>query len=125
MRILTYIMAIMLLLGSCSTTRYVEVPVDKVRIEYRDKVSIDTFIKNDSVVIKEKGDSILIEKIRYVYRIKELKDTIAVTDTITKVNTVTVEKKVNELKQWQLILMIAGGAGILLTGFRIYNKLKG
>ena len=100
-------------------------PVDKVRIEYRDKVSIDTFIKNDSVVIKEKGDSILIEKIRYVYRIKELKDTIAVTDTITKVNTVTVEKKVNELKQWQLILMIAGGVGILLTGFRIYNKLKG
>lgn len=125
MRILTYIMAIMLLFGSCSTVRYVEVPVDKVRIEYRDKVSIDTFIKNDSVVIKEKGDSILIEKIRYVYRIKELKDTIAVTDTITKVNTVTVEKKVNELKQWQLILMIAGGAGILLTGFRIYNKLKG
>lgn len=43
---------------SCTTTKYIEVPVDRVKIEYRDRTLIDTLIRNDSIVIREKGDTI-------------------------------------------------------------------
>lgn len=70
---------------SCTSTKLVEVPVDKVRIEYRDRLKIDTIIKQDSTIIKDKGDTVFLEKYKYIYKIKERKDTINLTDTITVV----------------------------------------
>ena len=54
-----------ILLSGCATTKYVEVPVDRVKIEYRDRVSIDTLYRNDSTIIREKGDTVFLEKYTY------------------------------------------------------------
>lgn len=113
-----------ILLSGCASTKYIEVPVDRVKIEYRDRVSIDTLYRNDSTIIREKGDTVFLEKYKYIYRVKELKDTVNVTDTITVVNTVEVTKEVNKLYNWQVGLMVLGGVAIALGGYKLIKFIK-
>ena len=113
-----------ILLSGCASTKYVEVPVDRVKIEYRDRVSIDTLYRNDSTIIREKGDTVFLEKYKYIYRVKELKDTVNVTDTITVVKTVEVAKEVNKLHNWQVGLMVLGGVAIALGGYKLIKFIK-
>lgn len=113
-----------ILLSGCAATKYVKVPVDKVKIEYRDRVSVDTLYRNDSTIIREKGDTVFLEKYKYIYRVKELRDTVNVTDTITVVNTVEVTKEVNKLHNWQVGLMVLGGAAIALGGYKLIKFIK-
>lgn len=124
MKNLIVIILLTILLGSCTSTRYIEVPVDRIKIEYRDKTKIDTLIKKDSIITLLKGDTVFLEKYKYLYRIKEVRDTVAKTDTITTVQTIKVEKKVNELKNWQIILMVLGGGFIILCVYKILRQFK-
>ena len=112
---------LLIMLGSCKSVEYVEIPVDRVKIEYRDRISRDTLISNDSIIIKERGDTVFLKKYKYLYRTKELRDTINLTDTITVVKTVEVSKEVNKLHTWQIILMILGGGVII---FSLYKGVK-
>lgn len=109
---------------SCTSTKLVEVPVDKVRIEYRDRLKIDTIIKTDSTIIKDKGDTVFLEKYKYIYKIKERKDTINLTDTITVVQKVEIKEEVNHFHNWQIILMIVGGSTIALGLYKLINRFK-
>lgn len=113
-----------ILLSGCATTKYVEVPVDRVKVEYRDRVSVDTLYRNDSTIIREKGDTVFLEKYKYIYRVKELKDTVNVTDTITVVKPVEVTKEVNKLHNWQVGLIVLGGAAIALGGYKLIKFIK-
>lgn len=98
--------------------------MDRVKIEYRNSVSIDTIYRNDSTIIREKGDTVFLEKYKYIYKVKELKDTVNITDTITVVNTVEVTKEVNKLYNWQVGLMVLGGAAIALGGYKLIKFIK-
>ena len=69
----------------CTTTKYVEIPIDKVRIEYRDRIHKDTFFTKDSVLLAIKGDTVFKEKYVYSYKVKELRDTVVKIDTLTQV----------------------------------------
>lgn len=109
---------------SCTSTKLVEVPVDKVRIEYRDRLKIDTIIRQDSTIIKDKGDTVFLEKYKYIYKIKERRDTINLTDTITVVQKVEIKEEVNHLHNWQIILMIVGGSTIALGLYKLINRFK-
>lgn len=113
-----------ILLSGCAATKYVEVPVDRVKIEYRDRVSVDTLYRNDSTIIREKGDTVFLEKYKYIYRVKELRDTVNVTDTITVVKPIEVTKEVNKLHNWQVGLMVLGGAAIALGGYKLIKFIK-
>lgn len=124
MKKLLLVILLSVILVGCASTKYVEVPVPQVKIEYRDRTSIDTLIQNDSIIIKEKGDTVFLEKYKYLYRTKELRDTINVTDTITVVNTVEVTKEVNKLHNWQVGLMVLGGAAIALGGYKLIKFIK-
>lgn len=124
MKKLLLVILLSIILCGCASTKYVEVPVPQVKIEYRDRTSIDTLIQNDSIIIKEKGDTIFLEKYKYLYRTKEVKDTVNVTDTITTIKTVEVVKEVNKLHTWQIILMVLGGAGIALLVYKLINLIK-
>lgn len=124
MKKLIIVTLIVLLLSSCNTTKYIEVPVDRIKIEYRDRTLIDTLIRNDSVIIKERNDTVFMEKYKYLYRIKEAKDTINITDTITKVQTVEVVKEVNKVHNWQIVLMVLGGVAIALGLYKLVILIK-
>lgn len=124
MKKLLLAMLLGILLSGCAATKYVEVPVDRVKIEYRDRVSVDTLYRNDSTIIREKGDTVFLEKYKYIYRVKELKDTVNVTDTITVVKPIEVTKEVNKLHNWQVGLMVLGGAAIALGGYKLIKFIK-
>ena len=113
-----------LLLSGCASTKYVEVPVNRVRIEYRDRTFIDTLIRNDSTIIRERGDTVFLEKYKYLYRIKEVRDTVSMTDTITVVQKAEVVKEVNRVHNWQIILMVLGGAAIALGLYKLVILIK-
>ena len=109
---------------SCGTTKVIEVPVDRVRTEYIDRHSIDTVIKNDSIIIRDKGDTVFLEKYKYLYKYVNRTDTVLKTDTITKVQTVEVIKEVNKVKNWQIGLMVLGGGALALGGYKLIKVFK-
>lgn len=109
---------------SCASTKYVEVPVDRIKIEYKDRTRIDTIIKQDSTIIRERGDTVILEKYKYLYKIKEVRDTVNLTDTITVINRVDVIKEVNKIHNWQVILMVIGGAAIALRLYKFINRFR-
>ena len=113
-----------LLIVSCGTTKYIEVPVDNIKIEYRNTERIDTFIKNDSIIIRDSGDTILIEKYKYLYKIREVKDTVNITDTLTKIKTVEVTKEVNRIYNWQIVLMTLGAFAIVILLYGVIKWIK-
>lgn len=109
---------------SCTTIK--EVPVEVVKTEYITTHTVDTFIKENTKYIKEKGDTIFIYEKEYVYKYKDRVDTLIVNDTINTTKYVDrVEYiEVNKLKDWQIFLIVLGGGFILLLIYKLYNKFK-
>lgn len=118
-------------LSSCKTIQYVPVETIKTEKEYIDRLQVDTLICKDSVIIREKGDCEDKEHIRYVYRVKDLHDTvnIATHDTITKVTEIEVEKQLGKIDKlclklgkfaFPLLLFL-----LIIGGFYIYRKIRG
>ena len=124
MKNLILILILGIIVSCCKSTKYIEVPVDRVKIEYRNSVSIDTIYRNDSTIIREKGDTVFLEKYKYIYKVKELKDTVNITDTITVVNTVEVTKEVNKLYNWQIVLMTLGAFAIVILLYGVIKWIK-
>lgn len=111
-----------LLLFSCKSTEYIEIPVDRVKIEYKTIEKVDTIIKNDSIIIKSTGDTVFLEKYQYIYKIKIQKDTISNTDTITVVQPVETIKEVNKLTVLQKILIFIGLISVISIVVYIFIK---
>ena len=109
---------------SCTTTKYVEVPIEKTKIEYKDRLSIDTVIQHDSTIITMLGDTVYLEKYKYIYKVKELRDTINITDTTTVTKPIEVVKEINRLYTWQIVLMVLGGVSIIILVYLIIKKFK-
>ena len=108
----------------CTTTKYVEVPIEKTKIEYKDRLSIDTVIQHDSTIVTMLGDTVYLEKYKYIYKVKELRDTINITDTTTVTKPIEVVKEVNKLYTWQIVLMVLGGVSIIMLVYLIIKKFK-
>ena len=108
----------------CTTTKYVEVPIEKTKIEYKDRLSIDTVIQHDSTIITMSGDTVYLEKYKYIYKVKELRDTINITDTTTVTKPIEVIKEINKLYTWQIVLMVLGGVSIIILVYLIIKKFK-
>lgn len=101
--------------------------VETVRIEYRDRIQVDTTFVHDSTFVKEyiKGDTVRITeyKDRYVYQYKYVRDTLAVHDTtaVEHIKEVKVEQPISGWKRakigafWWLVAAISG---LLVWTFR-------
>ena len=124
MKNLILILILGIIVSCCKSTKYIEVPVDRVKIEYRNSVSVDTIYRNDSTIIRESGDTVFLEKYKYIYKVKEFKDTVNITDTITVVNTVEVTKEVNKLYNWQIVLMTLGAFAIVILLYGVIKWIK-
>lgn len=99
-------------------------PIEKTKIEYKDRLSIDTIIQHDSTIITMLGDTVYLEKYKYIYKVKELRDTINITDTTTVTKPIEVVKEINKLYTWQIILMVLGGVSIIILVYLIIKKFK-
>ncbi len=106
-------MFIMSHLSSCTTTKYVEVPVVKNHTTYKVDSVRDSIYVRDSTVIWMRGDTVF--KDRWRDRVRDLRGTLiikdTVTDTITKplYITKTKEKAVEKELTWFQKLMLGSG----------------
>lgn len=103
-------------------TKYV--PIETTKTEYKDRLERDSIYFKEFVKIYQKGDTVFRDSIVYKYKDRQVKDTVNVTDTIRVPYPVVETKEVNRLKNWQIILMILGGAPIIYIGFRAALFIK-
>lgn len=103
------ILILFIFISGCRSIQYV--PVETVRIEYRDRFKIDSIIKYDSVYFDRymKGDTTFIikEKYKYLDKIKIVHDSVFKTDSISV--PYPVEK---QLSKWEKVKMDFGGISI-------------
>ena len=118
MRKILYALAYAVLLSaacSCRSVRYV--PVETVRHDtlYVNKVQRDSIVKYDSIHVREKGDTVWLEKYRYLFVDKWRTDTVYLSRTDSVQVPYPVER---ELTRWQRFRMEVGGVVLfaLLAG---------
>ena len=129
--IATLLLSGLLMIGmlcSCTSVRYA--PVESVKTDsiYINKLQVDSIYMQDSVYIKEKGDTIYMYKYKYLNRYKLLTDTMYVNRTDTIYNVVEIEK---QLTKWQKVKLDLGGFAfggivVLIIGiiFALIRKRK-
>ena len=126
------VLLLIALLANCTSTKYVE--VEKVRVDttYIAKWQKDSVWLHDSTFIKEKGDTVLIEKWHTKWRDRLRVDTIyqATHDTIPQPYPVTeyVEK---DLNWWQRLRLWIGNIGLIAIlgvigyyGMKLWRRFK-
>jgi len=118
--------------SSCTTTKVIEVQTVKHDTTYISKIQKDSVWLHDSIHVKEKGDSVIIEKWHTKWRDRLLIDTLyqSKTDTIPKPYPVIKEVE-RELTWWQKTQMIAGDIllavifGLFCFGiWKLFRKLS-
>jgi hypothetical protein len=100
---------IALLLSSCTTTKYVEVPVVKTDTLIVTDHQRDSVYLHDSITIKQQGDTIWVQEWHTKYKLKEVHDTtiVATHDTIAKPYPI-IEYEERPLTWWQRTIQYLG-----------------
>ena len=111
---------------ACGTIKYV--PIESVRTEYRNIATIDSVFLRDSIFVKEKDDTLIVEKYRYLYRDRIIRDSVIVRDTLRVPYPVEVVKEVKKpLTGWQNFQVWCGRIAFVVGLFGIVyfvRKLK-
>ena len=92
------LLAILSVFTGCKT-KTVLVPVEKVKIEYSDRLRIDSVYNRDTVNIYERVDTIYLQTIKWRERFKF--DTVSVVRVDSIPYPVEVVTEVNKLTKWQ------------------------
>jgi hypothetical protein len=112
-------LAILLTTSGCTRTVYV--PKESVKIEYRDRVRIDSVVTRDSVAVLKTGDTIYITRDRWRDKYHLLRDTVSRVDSIPyPVEVVRQVKHIPALYRWSLWITIAT---LLYAGWSVKRKL--
>lgn len=106
---LLYILALVCLLCGCKQVQYV--PVETVRLDsiYLTQTLRDSIVRYDSVYVRDKGDTLYVERWKYLYRDKVRVDTMVSVRVDTLAVPYPVEKR---LTRWERVKMEAGGVAI-------------
>lgn len=112
-------MCMLFIICSCRTVKYVPVETIKVDTTYINKLQRDSIYMLDSVYVKEKGDTVLIEKYKYLYRDKLVRDTMYIAKTDSIQVPYSVEKV---LTRWQQLKLELGGwaLGIIIMASLVF-----
>lgn len=122
------IFILLLMCISCTTTKYVDVPVpvETVKVEYINQAYTDSIYIRDSIDRYIAGDTVYQYKYKYIYKYLNRTDTIVRTDSIEipVELRVTEVKEVNKLKWYQNILIYIGAGTLLFALYKISGFLK-
>ena len=115
------LLAILSVFAGCKT-KTVLVPVEKVKIEYRDRLRVDSVYNRDTVNIYERGDTVFLHTIKWRERFKL--DTVSVVRIDSIPYPVEVVTEVNKLTKWQRLRLNALNIiAIIIVGYVII-KIK-
>lgn len=118
--ILVAILVVFLLTG-CKT-KTILVPVEKVKIEYKERLRVDSVYNRDTIQIYKKNDTIYYEKIRWRERFKI--DTVSVVEVDSIPYKVEVVKEVNRLTKWQKLRLSTLNILVLIIAAYLFIKIK-
>jgi len=114
MKKIIYLSVLLCLCYSCKQVQYI--PVETTKTEYRDKFVRDSVFFLDSIYVKEKGDTLIMERYRYCYRDKLIRDSIQITDTLRVPYPVEVAKHAKkQLSGWQNFQIWCGRIALLMV----------
>ena len=127
---LLYVLAIVCLLCGCKQVQYV--PVETVRLDsiYLTQTLRDSIYKYDSIYVRDKGDTVFVDRYRYLFVDKLRRDTMY----ISRIDTLRVPYPVEkELTRWQQFRLDVGGYAIfavvivilIVVGYMVYKLKKG
>lgn len=127
--IFTFVLAIVVALllvsfASCKQTKVVTVT------EYRDSIRIEQrydsiYVYNkDSIYIREKGDTVLVDKYHIIYRDRNRVDTCYVSQSHEVPVVTTVEVPTRYIPKWVWWLLGINVAAVIAVGIRIWWKLS-
>lgn len=109
------------LLAGCTKTVYI--PVESVRTEYQDRYIRDSINIYDSIYVREKGDSVFIDRLQKIYIDRFRVDSFIRTDSIQVPYPVDKIVYVNKLYWYQEALIWTGiGALLVLIIWLIRRK---
>lgn len=99
---------------SCGQVRYVPVETVKTEVEYRDRWQRDSIHVRDSIYVRERGDTVFIDRWHTFYKDRILRDTMYVNRTDTIREPYPVEKS---LSKWESFKIEIGGwaFGVILS----------
>lgn len=121
MRYLLFI-CIAICLAGCAKTIYV--PVESVRTEYQDRYFRDSINVYDSIYVREKGDSVFVDRLQKIYVDRFRVDSFIRIDSIQVPYPVDKILEVNRLRWYQEALMWIGvGALVILMLWLIKRKV--
>ena len=110
-------------IASCTKTVYV--PIESVKTEYKDVYHRDSIYFRDSIHVKEKGDTVFIEKYAYLYRDVLRIDSFIQTDSIPTPYPVVEFKEVNKVTGWQNFQIWCGRILLLfIVGYLVIKYFK-
>lgn len=117
-RIWAIVVAWIMIIAMCCSCSTQYVPVETVRYDsvFLARIQKDSIFVQDSVFIKEKGDTVFVDKFKYIYRHIIKIDTVYVEHRDSIQVPYPVEKK---LTRWQQLKINAGGyllAVLMLIG---------
>lgn len=118
-------LALCALFGSCTTTKYVPVIEHKTDTVLKYSTKRDSIWLHDSISVKEKGDTVRIEKWHTKYVSKEVHDTTYISKTDSVPVPYEVVKEVprkRDMVDW--VLTITGMLSILGIIVWVVNKVK-
>ena len=128
MKKLVLLAACAIMMTGCKSVEYVPVIEHRTDTVYQSKVVHDSIYQHDSTYIKEKGDSVYIERWHTKYVLKEKTDTLyeSRVDSIPVPYEVVKEVEVEKsLSWWQSARMHIGGIVCwLLLILAIYGVMK-
>lgn len=103
-KIILFIIVLTFALSGCKTRTILQ-PVEKIKIEYRDRFKTDSIHNTDSILIYQKNDTIYLNSIKW--RERFVKDTVSVLRVDSIPYPVEVVKYVNQLNKWQRLRLNA------------------
>jgi len=124
MKKIIYLAVLLCFCYSCKIPQYI--PVETIKTVHRDNFIRDSIFRYDSVFVKQKADTLIMERYRYLFRDKLIRDSIHINDTIRIPYPVEVVKQVKKpLTGWQNFQIWCGRIALLVVLFLlIYFVLK-
>lgn len=105
MKIYLIILICFLLIGCKTKTVYV--PIESVKTKYEDRYLRDSIFEKEYINVYQKGDTVFLDKFKYIYKDRFKNDSIYINDTIRL--PYPVEK---QLSKWEQTKMDIGGWAI-------------
>lgn len=125
-----FVLAVLSMMAGCRQVQYV--PVETVRMDsiYLTQTLRDSIYKYDSIYVRDKGDTVFVDRHKYMFIDKVHVDTIVSVRVDTLSVPYPVEKK---LTRWEQFRLDVGGYAIfavvvtilIAVGYMIYKLKKG